>query len=218
MTEIRRIGLFGGSFDPVHFGHLNIALQLKELAHLDEVLFCPAFVSPFKVEEAPLATGDQRLEMCKLALEGLEGCSVCDIEVRRGGTSYAIETVKALGRGVHLMLSEDALLRLHLWKDAEDLLKLAPPVIGLRHPVLGGYNPQGFSADVQKLIENGRYKTRIMEISSTDIRRRLARGDYCLGHIMPRKVIDYIHKHRLYWESHEKRSNRDIKSSCSNHL
>ena len=218
MTDNRRIGLFGGSFDPVHFGHLNIALQLKELAQLDEVLFCPAFVSPFKLEEAPLATGDQRLEMCKLALDGIDGCSVCDIEINRGGTSYAIDTVKALGRGVHLMLAEDSLPRLHLWKEAEELLRLAPPVIGSRHPSLGGYNPEVFSEDVQKLIENGRYKTRVMEISSTDIRKKLAEGGHYLGHIMPRKVIDYIHQFKLYSEAYEQRSNGNIKPSCANHL
>ncbi|MCP5510068.1 MAG: nicotinate (nicotinamide) nucleotide adenylyltransferase [Chlamydiales bacterium] len=217
MTGNRRIGLFGGTFDPIHFGHLNIALQLKDLAQLDKVLFCPTAISPFKMEQSPIASDIHRLKMCELALEGIEGCSVLDLEIKRQGVSYTIDTVKELGSGVYLMLAEDALPRLHLWKDAEALLRLAPPIIGSRHPNTQGYNPKLFSPDIQQLIENGRYQTRVMEISSTAIRQQLLAGGYYLGHMVPRKVLDYIHKHRLYSkEQYEERPTIDTKPSCAN--
>ena len=219
MIKNQKIGLFGGSFDPIHFGHLNLALQIKRLAHLDKVLFCPAAVSPFKADNPPKVTATQRLRMCELALEDVPGCEVLDLEVKRGGVSYMIDTVNALSFPVHLILAADSLPTLHLWKDADKLIKLAPPLIGSRHSISGSYDGDHFDVEGRQLIEKGRFKTQVMEISSTDIREMLGEGGHFLGHLMPRKVIDYIQKHQLYSRSkHEKRSTRAVESGLANHL
>ena len=211
------IGLFGGSFDPIHWGHINLALQIKELGKLDHVLLCPAATSPFKVDQPPKASGSDRLEMCRLVLEDVPGLEVTDMELQRGGVSYAIDTVRELGN-VRLILAEDAWPRLHQWKEAEKLIQLAKPLTGSRH----GNHPfdePHLSLDSMKILKSGRHSTAVMEISSTEIRRRLYEGGHYLGHWVPGKVIDYIKHNKLYSETnHEETTSRPSKHCRSGHL
>jgi len=165
----KSVGFFGGSFDPIHFGHITLAVQLMESHKLDEILFCPAFCSPFKKSTPPVASGKHRLAMLKLALD-IPQFKITTIELDQAGPSYTIDTIRALQiEGVRLILSEEAAAHLSKWKDTEQLLRLAPPLIGPRE----------------------------VPISSTDIRARLKKKLYC-GHLVPAKVLEYIHKHRLY--------------------
>jgi nicotinate-nucleotide adenylyltransferase len=186
----KTIGFFGGSFDPIHFGHINLALQLLEIHRLDEVLFCPAYCSPFKTETPPVS-GEQRLEMLRLALQGIPRFRITSIEIEKKGPSYTIDTLRSLkGEGnFRLLLSEEAAGRFGQWKESAELLRLAPPLIGMR-------DPASFRTKNLKL-KSGYTKTQIFDISSTEVRRRLKKGLYC-GHLVPKPALDFIHAYKLY--------------------
>lgn len=162
-------GFLGGTFDPIHFGHLNLAITLKEAHGLDKILICPAWENPFKTGKK-MASPEHRLAMCRLAIEGLKGFEVLDYEVKKGGPSYTIDTIQYLNRPLRLLLGDDQLAGFSKWKEAETLKKLAPPLVGSRET---------------------------MQISSTNIRERLERGLPCV-HLVPYKVLDYIFKNDLY--------------------
>lgn len=190
----KRVGFFGGSFDPIHFGHVHLAIQLFEIHGLDEVLFCPAACSPLKMRDPPFAKGEDRFAMLQRALEGIAHFQITPLEIERGSPSYTIDTLKALkapGMEFHLLLSEEAASTLPLWKEAQELLELAPPLVGARS---GAFSyPQPFA----KVLKKGHTQTKIFEVSSTEVRERLKKGLYC-GHLVPAKALDYICRHRLY--------------------
>ena len=168
---MKKVGFFGGSFDPIHFGHIALAIQLMEIHQLDEVLFCPAFCSPFKTATPPIGTPHERLAMLKLALD-IPQFKISTLELDRRGPSYSIETLRALqteGVKFRLLLSDEAAAHLDKWKDTQELIKLAPPLVAPRE----------------------------IQISSTQIRARLKRGLYC-GHLIPAKALEYIQNHHLY--------------------
>ena len=188
------IGFFGGSFDPIHFGHINLALEMVEKHNLDEVIFCPAFCSPFKSAAPPFASPEHRLAMIRLALTPIQRFRVTPIEIERGGPSYTIDTLKALVKegDFRLILSDEAVARFDQWKDASELIRLAPPLIGTRRePFAAGYGAVG------EALRKGITQTRLFEISSTEVRDRIKKNLYC-GHLVPDIVLDYIASHRLY--------------------
>ena len=191
MRKKKTLGLFGGSFDPVHFGHIALALAFLEAKKVDRVLFCPAYTSPLKKGEPPTASSEQRLEMVRLAIAPIAGFALLDFEIKREELSYTIDTVRFLlesGDTVRLILGEDGLHTLEKWKDVEELIKLAPPLVGSR---LGQPTPPSTFPQLSFMtIPN-------LEISSTDIRARLKRGLYC-GHLVPESVLDYIQENSLY--------------------
>lgn len=195
------IGFFGGSFDPVHFGHINFAVETYERKKIDKILFCPAYVSPFKKGENPVE-GRHRLEMLRLALEEIPFCSISALELERKGVSYTIDTLKILqqqypkGTRFRLLLAEDLAKDFYKWKDAEELATLAPPIIGMRQTAEEP-DLSLFSLKLKKIIQESYCKIFNMDISSTRIRKRLRQDLYC-GHLVPAKVLDYIHKYRLY--------------------
>lgn len=167
----KTVGFFGGSFDPIHFGHIGLAVQLLETYHLDEILFCPAFCSPFKTATPPLASPADRLEMLRLALDHPQ-FKITTHELDRPRPSYTIDTLRALQAPdvqFRLLLSEEAAIHLNKWKESEELLRLAPPLIAARE----------------------------FPISSTDIRSRLGKGLYC-AHLVPMNTLRYICSHHLY--------------------
>lgn len=195
---MKRWGFFGGTFDPIHFGHLNLAINLLEIHHLDHILFSPANFSPLKGSNMPTASAKDRFEMTKLALEGMPNCSLLKLELEREGPSYTIDTMKELIRlhpnvQFHLIVGEDILEGLPKWKHVEELLTLAPPLTGTRP----GDNLPKLPLAIEKWIDRGRTDIPSMEISSTELRARLIQKKYC-GHLIPAKVLDYIHAHRLY--------------------
>jgi len=131
MTQ--RIGLFGGSFNPVHLGHLLVAQAAREELQLDRVVFTPAFMSPFKpgVELAPAA---QRLRLLRLALAGRTYCEIDDQEILRGGISYTIDTVRDYARRcpearLFYLIGADHVPQLPLWRDAGELARLLEFVV-----------------------------------------------------------------------------------------
>ena len=201
----KRIGLFGGSFDPIHFGHINLALTLSEVYALDEVIFCPAAISPFKGANPPKASNEDRKQMVRLAIEPVKSFSLLSTELDREGTSYTIDTIKDVLTQAHakrqevdlfLVLGEDALNHFHQWKDVEEILHLAPPLTGTR-VVKFPPSLEMFSPLVAGIIRQGMTKIPVMEISSTVIRERLLKRKFC-GHWVPATVLEYIYNHKLY--------------------
>ncbi len=195
---VKKLGLLGGTFDPIHFGHLHLGISLQEAHHLDEVIVCPAFHSPLKPHQPEEAK--HRLAIVKLAIEGLPTWRVLDWEITRPHPSYTIDTVRHLLEVVyanqkvelHLLLGEDLLPDLPKWKEIDRLLELAPPLVGCRR-----YDKNSFQNPFAQKIAKGMTTTKVLEISASEIRERLKKGLYC-GHLVPAKVLDYITKHRLY--------------------
>lgn len=195
-----KIGLYGGSFDPLHFGHLNLAIELKEKRGLDEVWFCPAQISPFKLHSAPNVDGKNRLIMLKSVLEEIPGFRVLDIEVQREGPSYTVDTLLELRsqfpeHEFYMLMGEDALPHFFQWHKAEEIATLAKLLIGTR--TAKDFSKVHGSPEIQAALKAGLTQTRMMDISSTEVRERLKKREYC-GHLVPAKILAYIYQNRLY--------------------
>jgi nicotinate-nucleotide adenylyltransferase len=199
-----RLGIFGGSFDPVHFGHLLVAENCREQQKLDEVWFIPAATSPHKRQRAP-AEARHRIEMLHLAVGGHEPFRVSTIEIDRGGISYTVETLERLhaddsGRELFLLLGADALADLPTWKDPKRICELALPLVVTR-----AYAPEPDFAVLVEFMSRERIaaaqaaqvKMPPIGIASSDIRRRVASGK-SIRFRTPRAVEKYIETHGLY--------------------
>ncbi len=190
--------LFGGSFDPIHLGHLALIRGLTESGRFEKIFICPAGISPHKLAAPPVATGPQRVEMARLACEGLSICEVISDEVERGGPSYTIDTVRGLlkrlppGSSLRLVLSIALTTSFPSWKEAEELVRLAPP-LWVQHGELTPDLSSSFYKD--KNFELIRLET--PAISSTMVRQMLKEKCSCL-HLLPANVVDYIQHQSLY--------------------
>ena len=198
-----RTGIFGGSFDPVHFGHLILADVAREAAGLDRVIFIPAFQSPLKPDR-PIATDRQRLEMLGLAIAGNPGFEVDDLEIRRGEISYTIETLHALGQQypddeLFMLIGADSLEKFGRWKDPEKICQLAVPLVAARHGSDADLGLLAPLVDAGRLaqIEKFAFQFPRIEISSTTLRQRLAAG-LSIRYRTPRSVESYIENAKLY--------------------
>lgn len=202
--SVKKIGLFGGTFDPIHFGHLNLALELKEKTNLDEVWFIPARVNPFKIDLLPIDI-DHRLKMISLAIQEVPFFFVKDIEKERTIPSYTIDTVKYFVRNelfpsasyqFFLLLGEDAVPGFFHWHQAGEIVTLVNLLIGSR---TGSWNHNFdlYDEKVRKAVLEGLTPTHLMDISGTEIRYRLANEMYC-GHLVNKDVLGYIYKNQLY--------------------
>lgn len=210
----KKFGFFGGSFDPIHLGHLHLAIEIAERHKLDEVYFCPTGQSPFKKAQPPIAKKEDRRAMVTAAISPLPQFTLLDLELQKSSPCYTIDTIRALltidqqnkvKRNYFLLLGEDALAQFHAWREVDQLIKLAPPLIGSRDKKSFS-KPKGLTPALSSIIEKGLTPIPMIEISSTEIRARLQKGLYC-GHLLPAKVWDYIQQHQLYKaNSHEKRS------------
>ena len=181
---------------------------MKEKQQLDQVIFFPAFVNPNKFrphEQHSFASAEDRLKMVDLALEDVPGLSCSSLEYSRKGPSYTIDTFSALRLNqqeaeLFLIIGADAALHLHQWREPDEIIKLAKLLIGVRSfPLKGSLKFQG-SQELVGAIHAGLTETRMLQISATEIRERLAQGLYC-GHLLPGKVMDYIRSNQLYLSS-----------------
>jgi nicotinate-nucleotide adenylyltransferase len=202
---MKKIGLLGGSFDPIHFGHLNLALELMEKRGLDEIWFIPAKVNPHKSLEEPISEA-HRLMMLGLALEeincfNLSRFKIDETEIHRDAPSYTIDTLRILiaqhpTTQFYLLLGQDCMAGFSRWHLPEEIIALVPLLIGSRS---GTWNIDEFecSSRIKSAIKEGVTVTRLMDISSTTLRQRLAQGLYC-GHLIPHRVLHYIYENGLY--------------------
>lgn len=190
-----RIGLFGGSFDPVHSGHLILALDVLEQAGLDEIRFIPAARSPLK-GSLPHATGKQRLTMLNLALQGYPFFKVDARELQAGGTSYTYKTLQEIQgeeaeADLFFIAGADQVSRLQDWKHPEIIYQIAT-FIGLERPGEVLEWPESIPVDRCLSVQ-----ARLLQISSTEIRQRVREGR-CPEFFLPSPVVDFIRKERLY--------------------
>lgn len=195
---MKKIGFYGGTFDPIHFGHISMAIQLAESEKLDEVWVCPAFCSPFKKDQKPIASPKHRLEMVRLAVGNIPGFKVISSEIDLKKISYTIDTIRSLPKAEYrLLLSEETAAGFRKWKEADELARLAPPLIGCRStPDLFRHQEDPWRSD--PVLKKGIILTKVLEISSTEIRERIKNKLYC-GHLVPAKALDYIESHQLYF-------------------
>lgn len=195
-----KIGVFGGTFDPIHLGHLNLMIELKERWDLDHVLICPARLSPTKQSSSSVASS-HRLSMVKLAVEKIPWIKVSDIEINRLPPSYTIDTVQFLLKqnktaNLYLMIGEDVIDTIDLWKEVEKLFELTMPLVGTR-PGNQLASLDNLSPSIKLKLERGRTEIFSMDISSTRLRERLKNKLYC-AHLLTPKVLDYIYENGLY--------------------
>jgi nicotinate-nucleotide adenylyltransferase len=195
-----RLGVFGGTFDPVHYGHLLLAEQCREQLALDSVWFVPAAVSPHK-QGLPSTSAAHRAAMLELAIAGHPAFCVCDEELRRGGPSYTVETLDALhrddpSRRLVLLIGADSLADLPTWREPARILELAEIAAVNR-----GRGAAQLDAVLPVLPQAASRVTLVqmpaVELSATDLRGRAAAGR-SLRYLTPRPVEEYIREHRLY--------------------
>lgn len=219
-----RIGLFGGTFNPIHYGHLRAALEVKEGFPLDGCYLIPSAVPPHKRGRSVTDAAD-RMEMIRRAIEGLPGFTLCDVELHRAGPSYTIDTVVHLknslskGTELFLLLGLDAFLEIDTWKDYRRLLQEIPFIVMIRpepridriaEPALRieEYLHNHISADYDpsqspmrfthhRLQTVSTYEVTLMDISSSGI-RELIRRNRSIRYLVPRSVQAYIREKGLY--------------------
>jgi nicotinate-nucleotide adenylyltransferase len=186
-----RIGVFGGSFDPVHRGHLAVAQQAVRELRLDQVRFVPALLQPLKTA-GPRASPDDRAAMLRAALDGQPNLALDLREIRRPGPSFTVDTLRELRLErphdeLFLMVGADAAQDLHRWREADELARLATLVVVPRP----GIPPLFLPAPAVTLgLEP-------IDLSATAVRDAAANGRD-IDHLVPKAVADYIAAHRLY--------------------
>lgn len=197
-----RVGIYGGTFSPVHNGHVAAARAFMEQMWLDILYIIPTGVTPHKPMQGD-ATAADRLDMCRLAFEGIDGVVVSDLEIRREGKSYTVDTLRALTRGgdrLFLLLGTDMMLTLDTWREPEEIFRLAYPVYIRRE------SDQALDGEIVKKIafyqeKFGKVVRRIVappiELSSTDVRAAVAAG-HPIDDAVPPAVAEYIRLHGLY--------------------
>ncbi len=199
-----RLGLFGGSFDPVHYGHLLLAECCREQCRLDRVLFVPAAIPPHKREQAG-ATPESRLEMLKLATYGHEAFDVSGVEINRGGVSYTVDTLRHFRAAepeaeLFLLLGADMLHDLPHWREAEEVCRLAV-IVAVQRAGVPELDYAGLSgvAEPQRIEEFRAQRVSMPEIGlcSREIRRRVGEGR-SVRYWMPRAIEKYIESNGLY--------------------
>lgn len=197
-----RLGIYGGSFDPVHLGHLLLAETCREACELDRVLFLPCGQSPHKPHGA-IATGNQRAEMLEFAVAGDPRFGVCRIELERSGPSFTVETLRQLrfeqpDSELFFLMGADSLSDLPLWREPLAILEIATIVAvnrGLRPPP----NLESLANRIGSIVRDRvRFVTMpAIDLSATEIRER-ARTERSLRFRTPRAVEEYIRQNGLY--------------------
>ncbi len=206
LSEARRIGVFGGSFDPIHVGHLLIAEHCRDELALDEVRFILAATAPHKQQHA-VADAKHRWEMLRLAIGGNLNFVADDRELRRGGTSYTVATLEELTREMpsakfYFLMGADSLFDFHTWRAPSEICRMAHVIVvargGLAQPKMELLRPYLFEPDRADLNEH-LVRMPQFEISSTEIRDRVKMGR-SIRYRVPSAVEAYIATHELYRE------------------
>jgi nicotinate-nucleotide adenylyltransferase len=189
----RRIGVLGGTFDPPHIGHLVTAIDVRHLLSLDVVLLVVANEPWQKVGVRDVSPAAERLELVRAAVEGVDGVEASDLELRRGGPSYTIDTLDELRRDepdaeLFLVLGSDAAAGLATWERADELSE-ACRIVVVDRPGATTELPQGFRCEQVEVPR--------LDVSSTDLRARVADGRP-LRFLVPDGVISLLRDGRLY--------------------
>ncbi|HTU24956.1 MAG TPA: nicotinate-nucleotide adenylyltransferase [Pirellulales bacterium] len=198
-----RLGILGGTFDPVHYGHLLLAEAAREQCRLDQVWFMPAAIPPHKQGHS-LSTVEQRIEMLELAVGGDAGLIVSRLEAERGGVTYTVDTLAALTaedprRELFFLMGADSLVDLPTWRQPDRICELAIPAVVRRAGQEIDYSrlAEFVSAERRDLFARHQVEMPLVELSSHDIRDRIARRQ-SIRFRTPRAVEKYIESHGLY--------------------
>lgn len=201
---MRHIGILGGSFNPIHRGHLFIGRAAAGAFGLDRVLLLPCSVSPFKVGATGLVSDGDRLAMVRLSVADDPLFEPCTLDLERGGISYAVDTVKALRQlypddRFSFIIGGDSLRELSHWYKIDEMLTLCEVITverpGAEVPVQAG--DLGFPEAVRERLLSHVIRPRLCDVSSTEIRRRIAEGR-SIRYLVPRAVEAYIRDCGLY--------------------
>lgn len=194
-SDHRRIGVLGGTFDPPHVGHLVTAVNVRHLLGLDRVLMVVANEPWQKVGTRDVTPAQVRMEMVRAAVRGVDGVEASDLELRRGGPSYSVDTMQALseahpGAELFLVVGADAAAELHTWHRPEELAATCSLVV-VDRPGSETTLPEGF--------RGARVEVPRLEVSSTDLRARAVDGRP-LRFLVPDPVISLVRELDLYRE------------------
>lgn len=199
-VKTKRIGVFGGTFDPIHLGHLIIASELKHAVDLACVLFVPAGRPPHKTDQS-IGNDDHRLAMLHLALDGTPGFAISTVDLERPGPSYTTETLKLLSQinpdaELIFLMGEDSLRDFPTWHKPERIVEQAEVAVATRPGI------ESEPSDVYEKVPNARGRIHMVEvpeigISSREVRRRASEG-LPISYLVPREVEMFILEHGLY--------------------
>lgn len=194
-----RVGVFGGTFDPPHRGHVQMALEIRTELDLDRVLLVVANEPWQKVDERPVSAASDRLAMVRAAVEGTAGLEACDLETRRGGLTYTIDTLDELAElypddELFVILGHDAAAGLDTWVRADELARRATIVVIARPGMASLPLPEGF--------RYRRVGTVGPDVSSTEVRRRVRESEDISG-LVPGPVATCIDDRGLYRGTHD---------------
>jgi nicotinate-nucleotide adenylyltransferase len=197
-----KVGILGGTFNPIHIGHINIAETALLDFELDKVIFMPCYIPPHKDKDINILPGEVRYELVEAAIKKYKNFEVSDYELKNGGVSYSVDTLKAL-KNMHpeneyyFIIGADSLCQLHTWRDIYTLLELCN-FITITRP--------GYVIDESSVKLKEPWKTKVLQnisknsnidISSSNIRRML-HGDEDVGYMLPPDVDEIINERKLY--------------------
>lgn len=195
-----RLGILGGSFDPVHIGHLALARACQQQAKLDEVWFVPTSVQPLK-QHGPHATDAERIEMLRLATAEEAAWRVCTLEVDRGGMSFTVDTLRQLheelpNAELYFLIGSDALRDVAHWREPREIFRLATPLVvhraGEPQPDLTTLRSNCTQSTLPQVIDMPE-----LDVSSTKIRRRVAKEEP-IDELVSPPVAAFVHQHGIY--------------------
>lgn len=193
-----KVGVYGGTFDPVHIGHLILAETVREKLDLDEVWFIPAYQNPLKAD-APVTPTKSRLEMLRFAIAGNAAFKLQEMEIKRKEPSFTCDTLQRIREAqpeveLHLLIGADSLSDFPRWKSPDLILDLAKLVVvnrGLEQPEI----PTGIDPERVCLLDMP-----AIEVSASDIRRRRREGS-SIRYLTPRSVELFINANQLYLDT-----------------
>ncbi len=194
---MKPVGIFGGTFDPIHIGHLITAQAVKELRDLEKIIFIPAYISPHKIEIASLSA-ESRLEMIQLSIKDIPYFDYSDIELMRGSVSYTVDTLRSLKKKyseLELIIGYDNIFDFSTWKEPNEILGLAKLIVVRRKTSIE-------PVEKDKYFQSAVFvDTPTIEISSSEIRQRAA-NNLPIDLLVHPAVKEYIYKHNLYKEKY----------------
>ena len=192
---MKTVGIYGGTFDPIHIGHLITAQSICEIRKLDKIIFIPSFISPHKTDRIS-SSPRHRINMLKLAIKDIPYFEYSDIEIKKKEISYTINSILALKsayKNIELIIGYDNLITFDTWKEPDKILELVKLVV-LRRKV----REENFRRN--KYFKKAIFiETPLIEIFGTDIRERV-KTNRSINFLVPQKVMAYIYKHNLYKE------------------
>lgn len=195
MSSCSRVGLFGGTFDPIHNAHLDVARQALVQMELDKVILIPSKHPPHKTEEG-MTSADIRYKMVRLAVEDGVGLDVSPVEINRKGPSYTVDTLKEMKNlfdEIMFIVGADNLIKIDTWKNPEELLNMCPFVVAPR----GGILKDDFQGSIFQGKDIRFLKMSEISLSSTEVRERMKDGQSVDG-LVPEKVLNFIVDEGLY--------------------